>query len=129
MSHRSLRASGRRPHDVRAPSFAFSPDGSACTVTLGSDGDGPTATASVRATLGSPFPDRPGEGSLRCSAEVSPAAAASLSGGGGQATLATLADQYTRLLERSLSHPRAVDLEQLCVSPGRAARKPAAVVN
>lgn len=76
----------------------------------------------MRATLGSPFPDRPGEGSLRCSAEVSPAAAASLSrSGSGQATLASLADQYTRLLERSISHPRAVDLEQLCVSPGRAA--------
>ena len=50
----SLRVDGRAPHDVRPPSFTFSPDGAVATVALGDT----LATACVGASLEAPYQDR-----------------------------------------------------------------------
>ena len=49
-----LRLDGRRPADVRPPTYEFSADGATATVALGRS----RARATVSATLAAPYPDR-----------------------------------------------------------------------
>jgi exosome complex RNA-binding protein Rrp42 (RNase PH superfamily) len=93
--------------------FEFSPDGSACTALLGAT----RARASVTAALEAPAGGRAAEGVLRVEVELSPMASPAHETGGRPEAATRLA----LLLERGLRRARALDLEALCVAPGRAA--------
>lgn len=67
--------------------------------------------ASVSASLEAPYADRHSEGSLRFDVQPSPMGALSPEG----------IVELSRLIERGLKESRAIDLEALCVQPGRRA--------
>lgn len=69
----------------------------------------------VKLELGSPFPDRPGEGVLQVHAEFVPLASPSFEPGPPDENAIELA----RVVDRSLREPKAVKLEDLVIEPGR----------
>lgn len=99
------RLDGRDALECRHVDFKFSLDGSSCTVKLGNT----MVVVSVTARLEQPYSDRQNEGSLRFDVAKSPMADIEV-----QDTV-----ELGRLIERGFKESRAVDLEALCVQPGR----------
>ncbi|KAI8470908.1 MAG: exoribonuclease PH component of the exosome [Monoraphidium minutum] len=106
-----VRIDGRQLYDHRQLSFEFSLDDSSATVRLG----GTRAAAAVAAALEAPFNDRGREGSLRFSVELSPMASPTFESG----RMGEDAIEIARIVERAIKQSGAVDMEALCVLPGR----------
>eukprot|EP00775_Hariotina_reticulata_P011359 gene11359-11508_t len=89
----------------------FALDDGSATVQLGSS----CAMAAITAELTTPYQDRAREGAVRFNVELSPMASAAFAGG----RPSELAVELSRLVERCLRGSGALDLEALCVLPGR----------
>jgi hypothetical protein len=89
----------------------FSLDDCSCTLVMGST----RVMSVVSASLESPFPDRPNEGSIRFNVELSPMASPFFEPGRpGEEAI-----ELARLVERGLRQSHAIDQEALCVLAGR----------
>lgn len=106
------RVDGRRAFEHRPLQFQFASDDSSCIVRLGRT----MAMATVSASLDAPYADRHSEGSVTF--DVQPTAMAQGFGPDSQRRNED-AVELSRLVERGLKESRAVDLEALCVQPGR----------
>lgn len=71
--------------------------------------------AGVKADIGAPFPDTPDQGVLTVNAEFLPLASPSFDPGPPDENSIELA----RVVDRSLRESKAIDLEKLCVIPGK----------
>ena len=108
------RIDGRRALEYRPVQFQFASDDSSCIVRLGRT----MAMASISATLDTPYPDHPSEGTITF--DVLHLASDAGSGTGDALRRRTEeAVELSRLVERGLREARAVDVEALCVQPGR----------
>lgn len=106
-----VRIDGRGLYEHRKLSYQFSLDDSSATVHLG----GTRVMAAVAATLEAPYNDRSREGSLRFNVELSPMASPSFEAGRpGEGAV-----ELSRIVERAIKQSGAVDMEALCVLPGR----------
>ncbi|KAF8067289.1 RRP45A [Scenedesmus sp. PABB004] len=106
-----VRLDGRSPYDVRPLKVTFALDDHSATVALGAT----TAMAAIAAELTAPYQDRSREGSVRFNVELSPMASAAFAAGRpGEGAV-----ELARLVERCLRGSGALDLEALCVLPGR----------
>jgi exosome complex RNA-binding protein Rrp42 (RNase PH superfamily) len=93
----------------------FSLDDSSATVQLG----GTRVMAAVAAALEAPFNDRSREGALRFNVELSPMASPAFEAG----RMGEEAVELARIVERAIKQSGAVDMEALCVLPGRKVRR------
>ncbi|KAI9227171.1 MAG: ribosomal protein S5 domain 2-type protein [Piptocephalis tieghemiana] len=103
----SLRLDGRSPLDHRTYEIRLGPEHGLVDVRLG----GTRVMAKVTCQVVRPYPDRPAEGQLHFSAELSPLVQAGMEPG-------RLTDEevlITRALERALRKARALDTEALCI--------------
>lgn len=76
---------------------------------------GTRVLAVIAATLEAPFSDRSREGSLRFNVELSPMASPSFEAGRpGEDSI-----ELARIVERAIKQSGAIDMEALCVLPGR----------
>ncbi|GAX79778.1 hypothetical protein CEUSTIGMA_g7218.t1 [Chlamydomonas eustigma] len=106
-----VRVDGRKLYDYRKLKFSFSLDDCSCTLAMGST----RVMSVVAASLESPFPDRPNEGSIRFNVELSPMASPFFEAGRpGEEAI-----ELARLVERGLRQSHAIDQEALCVLAGR----------
>lgn len=98
-----LRLDGRTPHDFRAMKVKMTraETSSLCEVTIGET----LVAAAVTGEIVSPFPDRPSEGFLQFSTDISENKRISHS-------------EISRYLERAIRHSDALDLESLCIIGG-----------
>jgi len=108
------RIDGRRLDEYRNISIQLNPvpkaEGSAL-VKLGNT----MVMVGVKLEVGEPFRDRPNEGVLQVHAEFVPLASPSFEPGPPDEN----AIETARVVDRSLREPRAVDLEQLVIIPGK----------
>ncbi|XP_002962048.2 exosome complex component RRP45A [Selaginella moellendorffii] len=107
-----LRVDGRAPFDSRRSLINFAREDGAVEVQQGET----RVLAVVSAQLGTPYPDRPNEGSLVINTEFSPMADPSFEPG----RPGELAVELGRVIDRGLRESRAVDTESLCVLAGKA---------
>ena len=107
------RLDGRRPDELRAvkieTGLVEKADGSAL-VSMG----GTKILVGIKAEVGTPYPDRPNEGSFTVNAELLPLASTTFEPGPPDERGIELA----RVVDRSLREGGALDLEKLCIIPG-----------
>ncbi len=107
------RLDGRRPDEVRPvrieTGLVEKADGSAL-VSMG----GTKILVGIKAEVGTPYPDRPKEGSFTVNAELLPLASTTFEPGPPDERGIELA----RVVDRSLREGGALDLEKLCIIPG-----------
>lgn len=131
-SSRVIRGDGRGPGDLRKIQTTLNrwDNGAECTVQWGST----RVSATLTGSLQPPNPERPSEGVLSISVQLSPmastsfvmAAALTTTPGGGDTSLPTMHDSHQKLLsnrilrclERTILTGGALDTEALCVSSG-----------
>ena len=110
----AIRVDGRGPLEARVVRVAFerSAQGSVAEARLGET----RCVATVSASVTSPFPDRPHEGFLHVSVDMSAMAAPGVDRrkGSGNTPLQTV----ERIVERSIKDSRALDVEALCIVSG-----------
>ena len=80
---------------------------------------GTRVLAAVDASLEAPYSDRGREGALRCHVEPPPPGGADAGGGAPREADRELAVELARVAERAIKQSGAVDMEALCVLPGR----------
>jgi len=111
---KGMRADGRRFDELRQltveTNFIGSAEGSA-RVNLGNT----QVVVGVKLILGEPFPDTPNSGVLTTNAELIPMASESFEGGPPDQDSIEVA----RVIDRGIREGRAVDLEKLCMEPGK----------
>lgn len=111
-----VRLDGRSPTDVRSISILTGlvekADGSAL-VSLG----GTKILVGIKTEVGSPYFDRPGEGSFTVNAELLPLASISFEPGPPDERGVELA----RVVDRSIRESKCIDLEKLCLIEGEKA--------
>ncbi len=111
---KGMRADGRRFDELRQltveTNFIGSAEGSA-RVNLGNT----QVVVGVKLILGEPFPDTPNSGVLTTNAELIPMASESFEGGPPDQESIEVA----RVIDRGIREGRAVDLEKLCMEPGK----------
>ncbi|KAG7666787.1 hypothetical protein Ndes2437A_g08482 [Nannochloris sp. 'desiccata'] len=105
------RVDGRGTFEYRPIQFQFASDDSSCIVRLGRT----MVMASISASLEAPYADRHSEGSITF--DVLHTAMAGF--GPDFARKNEDTTELSRLVERGLRESRAIDLEALCVQPGR----------
>jgi exosome complex component RRP45 len=108
---KGVRLDGRRLLEVRPVAIEFGAVAGTCEVRLGQTKLIATATAE----LIEPYPDRPAEGALQFFVEFSPMASPVFEPGRPSEP----AVELMRLLERAIRKSQAIDLEALCVVPGK----------
>lgn len=110
------RLDGRSPVDMRpltiSTGIVNKADGSSM-VSLGRT----KILVGIKAEIGSPFPDRPGEGSFTVNAELLPLASTVFEPGPPDERGVELA----RVVDRSIRESKAIDLEELCLIEGEKA--------
>ncbi|PWZ01027.1 putative RRP45-exosome complex exonuclease [Testicularia cyperi] len=79
---------------------------------------GTAVSTSIRATLIPPRPDRPYEGFLQITTDISPMAGTEYDSSGGQASARNREILFDRLVEKAVRRTEAVDREALCVVAG-----------
>ncbi len=108
------RPDGRKIDEIRPLKAQLSPvekaEGSA-RVSLGST----LVLAGVKADIGSPFPDTPNQGVLTVNAEFLPLASPTFDPGPPDENSIELA----RVVDRSIRESKAIDVEKLCLIPGK----------
>lgn len=80
---------------------------------------GTRVLAAVAAGLEAPFSDRSREGALRFNLELSPMASPAFEAG----RMGEDAVELARIVERAIKQSGAIDMEALCVLPGRKVRR------
>ncbi len=108
------RPDGRKINEIREVKAQLNPvekaEGSA-RVMLGST----TVLAGVKADIGSPFPDTPDQGVLTVNAEFLPLASPTFDPGPPNENSVEL----SRVVDRSIRESKAIDVEKLCLVPGK----------
>lgn len=108
------RPDGRKIDEVRQVTAQLNPvekaEGSA-RVSLGST----LVLAGVKADIGSPFPDTPDQGVLTVNAEFLPLASPNFDPGPPNENSVEL----SRVVDRSIRESKAIDVEKLCLIPGK----------
>lgn len=111
---KGLRVDGRKFDEMRPlkvePNFVGSAEGSA-RVTLGDT----QVVVGVKLILGEPFADTPNTGVLTTNAELIPMASETFEGGPPDQESIEVA----RVIDRGIREGHAVDLEKLCIEPGK----------
>ncbi|MGQ9587639.1 MAG: exosome complex protein Rrp42 [Thermoplasmata archaeon] len=111
---KGMRADGRKFDELRPlaveTNFIGSAEGSA-RVNLGNT----QVVVGVKLILGEPFPDTPNSGVLTTNAELIPMASESFEGGPPDQESIEVA----RVIDRGIREGHAVDLEKLCIEPGK----------
>lgn len=108
------RLDGRKPLEYRKPvkvepNFTSTAEGSA-KITIGET----EVLAGVKLELGTPYPDRPGEGTIICGAELLPLSNPAFESGppGIQAI------ELARIVDRGIRESKTIDFKKLCVKEG-----------
>lgn len=111
---KGMRVDGRRPDEMRPltieTNFIGSAEGSA-RVKLGNT----QVVVGVKLIKGEPFPDTPNSGVLSTNAELIPMASETFEGGPPDQESIEVA----RVIDRGIREGHAVDLEKLCIEPGK----------
>jgi len=111
---KGIRIDGRKFDEMRPlkieASYIGSAEGSA-RVTLGKT----QVVVGVKVILGEPFPDTPNTGVLTTNAELIPMASETFEGGPPDQESIEVA----RVIDRGIREGHAVDLEKLCIEPGK----------
>ncbi|GJE94127.1 exosome complex component rrp45 [Phanerochaete sordida] len=106
-----LRLDGRLPLEMRTPTLAFGPDLGWVECALGKT----RVLAQVDGKMVKPTPERPLEGIITISSEISPMASSEYEPGRPSDEEVTM----TRMLDKVLRRSDAVDKESLCVQAGQ----------
>ncbi len=108
------RLDGRKPLDYRKPvkvepGFTSTAEGSA-KVTIGET----EVMAGVKMEVGTPYPDRPGEGTIICGAELLPLSNPEFESGppGIQAI------ELARIVDRGIRESKTIEFKKLCIKEG-----------
>ncbi|MBW2989781.1 exosome complex protein Rrp42 [Candidatus Woesearchaeota archaeon] len=108
------RLDGRKPLEYRKPvkvepGFTSTAEGS-CKVTIGDT----EVLAGVKMEVGTPYPDRPGEGTIICGAELLPLSNPEFESGppGIQAI------ELARIVDRGIRESKTIDFKKLCIKEG-----------
>lgn len=111
-----VRPDGRSFLSTRDIDISFGEELGNCTVTI----KGTRVSTSVRATLMPPRSDRPYEGFLQITTDISPMAGIEYDSTGGGANSAARSREvlFDRLIEKAVRRTEAVDREALCVVAG-----------
>ncbi|KAJ2454260.1 3'-5'-exoribonuclease [Coemansia sp. RSA 2336] len=108
---KGIRVDGRGIYDYRTLKIACGPDAGLVEVQLGQT----RVLARVSCEVTRPFPDRPTEGIVQFSAELSSLCAPGFDSAGKPSAQEVA---ITRMLERVIRQSRAVDTEALCILAG-----------
>lgn len=109
--HSGLRVDGRRHFDYRDLNVKFGRENGSSEVNLGET----SVMGLVTAQLVQPYRDRPNEGSLSIYTDFSPMADPLFDAGRpGESSV-----ELGRIIDRGLRESRSVDMESLCVIPGK----------
>lgn len=111
-----IRVDGRSFLATRDIDISFGEELGNCTVSI----KGTRVSTSVRATLMPPRSDRPYEGFLQITTDISPMAGVEYDSTGGGANSSARAKEvlFDRLIEKAVRRTEAVDREALCVVAG-----------
>ncbi|SPO24896.1 probable RRP45 - Exosome complex exonuclease [Ustilago trichophora] len=111
-----IRADGRSFFSTRGIGIFFGEELGNCTVSI----KGTRVSTSVRATLMPPRSDRPYEGFLQITTDISPMAGVEYdsTGGGANSSARSKEILFDRLIEKAVRRTEAVDREALCVVAG-----------
>ncbi|EPQ31751.1 uncharacterized protein PFL1_01083 [Pseudozyma flocculosa PF-1] len=110
-----LRTDGRSFNQSRDISIKFGEELGSCSVAI----QGTRVQTSVRATLVPPRSDRPYEGFLQLTTDISPMAGTEYDTSGGATSSARNREiLFDRLLEKAIRRTEALDRESLCVIAG-----------
>ena len=109
-----LRVDGRSFLSTRDLSICFGDELGTCSVSI----LGTRVSTSVRATLIPPRSDRPYEGFLQITTDISPMAGIEYDTTGGAAAARSREVLFDRLIEKAVRRTEAVDREALCVVAG-----------
>ena len=111
-----IRVDGRSFLSARSIDISFGDELGNCTVAI----QGTRVSTSVRATLMPPRSDRPYEGFLQITTDISPMAGVEYdtTGGGANSSARNREVLFDRLIEKAVRRTEAVDREALCVVAG-----------